>query len=86
MHLANWGRGYEKIRVSRRICIIVLDWLIQLRIKILCLVVSLYRSRVSVANGNRRQPAAISGGNRNARPVVYLLSIEINTRLLGRIT
>ena len=30
-----------------------------------------YRSRISVAAGNRRLPAAISGGKQNARPVLF---------------
>ena len=32
--------------------------------------IELYRSRISVAAGNRRRSGAISGGNRNPRPVL----------------
>ena len=41
-----------------------------------------YRSRVSVAAGNRRRPAAISGGNRNARSVGS--NSEVGTRMEWR--
>ena len=34
-----------------------------------CLLLLVYRGRVSVAGGNRRRPGAISGGNRNTTPV-----------------
>ena len=40
-----------------------------------------YRSRVSVAAGNRRRPGVISGGNRNASTVhVQVAQIQLFSR------
>ena len=45
----------------------------------------MYRGRISFAGGNRRRSGAISGGKRNARPVVikgYIFTNELNFMLL----